>query len=636
MSIDDYELRGELARGSMGVVYRAYDSVRDCDVALKRMRHPGSRDDFERFRNEVEAAKRICHPHVVGVHAAGQDESGVWMTMDLVEGTSLYDRFSAEGPLPVDDVVRIGLQLADALAHAHELGIIHRDLKPHNVLLDADGNARLADFGLARLVDRETRLTQEGDIMGTPVYMSPEQALGQRARVGPASDLYGLGATLYHALTGRPPFLPVSVSQLMKDVVHTKPPRPSGLREGVPPALDAVLLRCLSKAPAGRFASASELADALRQTLVEDPAAGSPRTKLLAAGAGLALVALLAVAAVAIGARGPAAPPDSPVAANSATETPTASPAPTETASAPSPTPAESPALLDLPREATQVPNLLDALRSERALAQAERVVAHWPDEALAHLALADALAEVGRWTEAERAYREAFQRDPTLPNSGSVDPRRVGLVSRYATLWGDDRVEPSPAGWEQVFGGCWALRDGRIEVSQAGLGTYELTALLREEAPATPAYRLEVEVNLNPRERADQTPYAGVILGALARDDFFTLFLVRNRAETDRTLSAVGGAAGYVAEHGVEPTLVRMTRQIGSDWRFPANQLLPPQRDAWIRLAVEVDGARLKAWVGGAPAVDVELARPLDGRVGLLKYYQHEIHYRGWRFESR
>jgi hypothetical protein len=633
MSIGDYELRGELARGSMGVVYRAYDSVRDCDVALKRMRHPGSRDDFERFRNEVEAAKRIRHPHVVGVHAAGQDESGVWMTMDLVEGRSLFDRLAEGGPLPVEELVELGLQLADALAHTHELGIIHRDLKPQNVLLDADGNARLADFGLARLVDRETRLTQDGDIMGTPVYMSPEQALGQRARVGPASDLYGLGATLYHALTGQPPFLPVSVSQLMKDVVHTKPQRPSELREGVPPALDAVLLRCLSKAPAGRFASASELADALRRTLVEAPAAESPDPKRLAVGAGLALVALLGVAFFAIGSRDQAEPrgvlgPASPQ------ETPAATEIATEIAPAPSPTVPRTPALLDLPREATQVPTLLDALRSRRALAQAERVAEHWPDEALAQLALADALAAHGRWTKAQRAYQAAFQRDPSLPGSGRVDPRRVELVSRYASLWGAEPVVPAPADWEPVFGGRWAVRDGRIEVSQGGLGTYELTALLREEAPAAPAYRLEVEVNLNPRERADQTPYAGIILGALARDDFFTLFLVRNRRETDRALSAVGGAAGYVAEHGVEPTLVRMTRQIGSDWHFPANALLPPQRDDWIRLAVEVDGSHLQAWVGGAPAVDVELPRPLEGRVGLLKYYQHEIHYRAWRLE--
>ncbi|MCA8921335.1 MAG: serine/threonine protein kinase, partial [Planctomycetes bacterium] len=259
----DYAIQGELARGNMGVVFRAYDAVRGCDVALKRLHRAGSAIDAQRFGVEVAAARRLRHPHVVGIHAAGADEAGLWLVMDLVEGESLFERLQ-RGPLDWEQARRIGLQLADALAHAHAHGVLHRDVKPHNVLLDARGDAHLADFGLARLVGDDVRLTQEGDVLGTPIYMAPEQALAQRDRVGERTDVYGLGATLFHALTATPPFYAEQIDLLLQQVVHDAPRAPSSLVPGIPPSLDAVVLRCLAKPPAARYASAEDLGEALR------------------------------------------------------------------------------------------------------------------------------------------------------------------------------------------------------------------------------------------------------------------------------------------------------------------------------------------------------------------------------------
>ncbi|MCA8925313.1 MAG: hypothetical protein KDD82_26115, partial [Planctomycetes bacterium] len=290
------------------------------------------------------------------------------------------------------------------------------------------------------------------------------------------------------------------------------------------------------------------------------------------------------------------------------------------------------------PSEATEeLQTLLNGFQTRRALPLAEALVARAPSERLPALLLAETQAELGRYDEAWAGFQRAFEREPGLRQQ--LSSRRYQVLQAYAeqTSW---RGEPLPARWEQALGGHWRVEPGgEVVGTGGGLGTYELTALFDREAPTAPGYRLEVEVNRDPQgEGPALQAYAGVILGARSRGDFFTVFFVQNRRETDGMLAERGGAAAYRETHGVEPVVVRVTHQDGPRWRFPAEggRLVPPQRGPWSKLALEVDGSRLQAWVDGEPVLDLQLARPLDGRVGLLKYYVHEFRYRNWTVTPR
>ena len=206
----DYELLAEVARGGMGVVYRARQITLNRTVALKMILAGklADADDVQRFRTEAEAAARLTHPNIVAVHEVGEIQGQHFFSMEFIDGSNLAQRLSG-GPVPGRDAARYVRQIARAVHYAHRQGILHRDLKPSNILLDSDDEPHITDFGLAkRLGNHDSGQTRSGAILGTPSYMAPEQAQGKIRELGPACDIYSLGAILYELLTGRPPFRP--------------------------------------------------------------------------------------------------------------------------------------------------------------------------------------------------------------------------------------------------------------------------------------------------------------------------------------------------------------------------------------------------------------------------------------------
>ena len=212
---DRYTLERELGAGGMATVYLATDVRHDREVAIKVL-HPelSASIGAERFEREIKLAAKLQHPHILGLYDSGETDKLLYYVMPFVKGESLRDRLNREGQLTIDDAIQIALEVADALGHAHAQGIVHRDIKPENILLSG-GHALVADFGIARAATEAGghKLTQTGMAVGTPVYMAPEQAVGDA--VGPTSDLYSLGCVLYEMLSGEPPFLAKSAQALM-------------------------------------------------------------------------------------------------------------------------------------------------------------------------------------------------------------------------------------------------------------------------------------------------------------------------------------------------------------------------------------------------------------------------------------
>jgi len=263
-SIGDYELIEEIARGGMGVVYRARHRGLKRIVALKmilsgQMASPHER---ERFRREAELAANLDHPHIVPIYEVDEDQGFCFFSMRLVDGGSLSKQAGRYKADPAA-AARLVSTLARAVHHAHGQGFLHCDLKPSNVLLDQHGAPYLTDFGLARRTGADSSLSGSGAILGTPSYMAPEQATGSRASLGPATDVYGLGAILYELLTGRPPFRADTVMETVVQVLERDPTPPRELREDIPKELESICLKCLEKSPKDRYPSARALADEL-------------------------------------------------------------------------------------------------------------------------------------------------------------------------------------------------------------------------------------------------------------------------------------------------------------------------------------------------------------------------------------
>jgi tetratricopeptide (TPR) repeat protein len=303
--IDRYELREEISRGAGGVIYRAWDPDANEEVALKLLHGANASHAHvrRRFEREVTAMLLLRHPHVVALRDAGQSAGCPYLVMDLVKGESLQARLDQQGPMPPREAAILVRQLAEALQHVHEHGVVHRDLKPANVVVSADGTPRLVDFGLARDLRQDSSLSKTGVFLGTPGYWPPEQARGELERIGAASDIYSLGATLYAALTRQPPFAGESLVILIEAACERKPLPPSRLVLGLDRRLEAICLRCLAKEPKDRFPSAEALAQALDRWLAS-PTTKRPRRVL---GLILAGSVLLGVAAVLFGAK-PQAP----------------------------------------------------------------------------------------------------------------------------------------------------------------------------------------------------------------------------------------------------------------------------------------------------------------------------------------
>ena len=258
-----YEILATLGRGGMGAVFRARDSELGEEVALKTLRRESVGDEavIERFKSEIRLARKITHRNVVRTHDLGEYEGGYFLTMELVEGITVRELIDTRGKLAIESVLAIGTQLADALAAAHAEGVIHRDVKPHNILLDADGVLKVMDFGVARLGERSSGITEVGLVVGTPAYMPPEQLLGEEVDV--RADLYAVGVVLFEAATGRLPFEAQSPMLLIARLLQEEAPRASSIDPAIPEELDQLIAELLAKRPEARIQTAVQLKERL-------------------------------------------------------------------------------------------------------------------------------------------------------------------------------------------------------------------------------------------------------------------------------------------------------------------------------------------------------------------------------------
>jgi serine/threonine-protein kinase len=357
-----YEIRREIGRGMMGVVYEAFDPALGRAVALKLIHlafpvTPEEAETFEqRFLTEARSAGRLSHPGIVVVHDAGSDpETGrLFIAMEWLEGSPL-SQSSPEKPLEWREALRLGARLAEALHHAHSAGVIHRDIKPANIMVLASGEPKIMDFGIAKVETARMKLTATGQSFGTPLYMSPEQAFGHE--VDARTDLFSLGAILYWLLTGRLAFGAESMMAIIGKVLHQDPPPPSQVRADVPPDVDYVIARALSKTLPDRYPSGGVMAEDISDVLEgrpprhrtawgrsrppeaapSAPVAAAPRGRVTRPGRASRTVAGLVIGAVLLlglispalfvaWRRPPAAPTPSPSAAEAAEALPSPSP----------------------------------------------------------------------------------------------------------------------------------------------------------------------------------------------------------------------------------------------------------------------------------------------------------------------
>jgi tRNA A-37 threonylcarbamoyl transferase component Bud32 len=308
----NFELLEEIARGGMGIVYKARQTTPVRTVALKMILtgQLASNADVDRFYAEAQAVATLDHANIVPVFEVGNWEGQHYFSMGYVEGESLSERL-AHGPLMAREAARIIRDVAGAVHYAHQRGIVHRDQKPANILIDQDSRVRVTDFGLARRQADENRLTHTGQLLGTPNFMPPEQIAGRVEEIGPAADVYSLGATLYAILTGRPPFQAASMAGTLRQVAEQEPVALRQLDAAIPRDLETIALKCLEKSPSRRYATAQDLADDLDRFLTDRPIVACRSTQAerllrwgrrnpLAAGLAAALAALAALIVTAV------------------------------------------------------------------------------------------------------------------------------------------------------------------------------------------------------------------------------------------------------------------------------------------------------------------------------------------------
>src|SRR6059058_355753 len=271
----DYELLEEIGRGGQGVAYRARQKSLNRIVALKviGLAHWATEAHVKRFRLEAEAAARLNHPCIVPIYEVGERDGACYFSMGLVEGGQL-DAVAKREPIPIRHAAELIAKLARTVSYAHAHGILHRDIKPGNILLDAKGEPHLTDFGLARLVETESSVTRTMEVLGTPSYMAPEQAVGNNAGVTSATDIYGLGAVLYQLLTGHPPFAAGTTYETVRLLLDTEPRQPCLLNPKIDRDLATICLKCLDKDPQRRYSSALALAEDLERWLKHEPIRG--------------------------------------------------------------------------------------------------------------------------------------------------------------------------------------------------------------------------------------------------------------------------------------------------------------------------------------------------------------------------
>ncbi len=440
-AIGPYSLREQLGRGGMGVVHRAVDERTGQEVALKLLLAVADERARRRQLLEARALTRLRHRNVVSLLDAGEDRGRPWLALELVRGRSLQERLDREGPLAPKDAARLVQALAAGLAHAHREGILHRDLKPGNVLLPDDGSPpKLTDFGLAGFTFdlSQSRLTRSGTLQGSPGYWSPEQAAGQPDAIGPATDVYGLGAVLYAALTRRPPIEGASLPELLTATTNARPEPPGADR-----ALDAIALRCLEKAPGDRYASVAALERELLRYLA-GPRPRRPRGRLVG---GLVTAAALTGAALAltfVTRPGASTPPASAGVAGIASVG-GAAPITTPATVAPIPTPAADDAPITTPAADAPIPDSARAFANrgaarekvgdlEGALQDLDRALELDPSYAVLHANRGVVREKLGDRQGALQDLDRALELDP---RSGSAHANRGLVKDRLGDLQG-------------------------------------------------------------------------------------------------------------------------------------------------------------------------------------------------------
>lgn len=308
----DYELIEKIAAGGMGIVYKARQLSLNRIVALKMVLGGplASAAERQRFLDEAQTAASLQHPNIIAIHEVGEHAGQPFFSMDHVEGRSLAEVLR-HGPLPPRRAAGYAKTIAEAVAYAHQRGVLHRDLKPSNVLIDQSDQPRITDFGLAKRLTGDSDLTVSGQVLGSPSFMAPEQAQGRHREIGPPSDVYSLGALLYHLLTGRPPFQAATLTEVLRQVVTTEPPAPRLLNPSLPRDLETICLKCLEKEAPRRYQTASALAEELGRFLEGKPILARPvgtavkawkwcrrRPAMAGMGAGLVLTFLVGLGGV--------------------------------------------------------------------------------------------------------------------------------------------------------------------------------------------------------------------------------------------------------------------------------------------------------------------------------------------------
>jgi len=282
----NYEIIKEIGRGGMGIVYLAQDKRLDRKVAIKVLQIDPNLSEQEsgkiikRFYKEGQSLAKLTHPNIVSIYDIGDEENHYYMIMEFIEGKSLARLLQIKSPFAVFLVLTIGIQIANALSYIHEKGIYHRDIKPGNIMLSDSGEAKLTDFGLAKLESAKKSLTQTGSLFGSLMYIPPEQALGAKS-LDHRADIYSLGITLYELLTGVSPFQDETIAVIVKKVIEEEPAPPSSIISDIPPELDAVILKAVKKEPEERYQTVKELAEDLEKIIKKRTGENKPSSNII-------------------------------------------------------------------------------------------------------------------------------------------------------------------------------------------------------------------------------------------------------------------------------------------------------------------------------------------------------------------